>query len=170
MKIQLSGALNDSIVDGPGLRATIFTQGCHHGCPGCHNPSTHDPAGGYTADTDDLFEHIQKNKLLKGVTFSGGEPFLQAEPLADLAVRVHAVTLNIVTYTGYTFEYLLAHMEEHPGWRELLEQTDMLIDGPFILEQRSLLLPFRGSANQRVLDCKASMQTGTAVEMEQYKV
>jgi len=169
MKIQLSGVINDSIVDGPGIRFTIFTQGCLHNCPGCHNPSTHDPTGGYTADIDALFEQIQKNKLLKGVTFSGGEPFLQAEALAKLGVKAHAISLNVVTYTGYTFDYLLANREQHSGWQELLEQTDILIDGPFLLEQKSLLLSFRGSANQRVLDCKASLRDGTAVEMEQYK-
>lgn len=165
-KIQLAGVIRESIVDGPGIRFVVFTQGCPHHCPGCHNPETHDPAGGYTGDTDRLLDAFQKNPMLAGMTFSGGDPFLQAEPLAHLARQVHAMGKNIITYTGYTYEYLTAHFTEHPEWRGLLQETDILIDGPYIESQRSLTLHFRGSANQRAIDVKASLAAGQIVEIE----
>lgn len=166
MKIRLAGIVPESIVDGPGIRYTIFTQGCPHRCPGCHNPQTHDPEGGYLEDIAVLWEQIQKNPLIKGVTFSGGEPFLQPLPLAELARQVHTLGKDVITYTGYTFEQLLEQLDQQPGWRELLEQTDILIDGPFIQEQKSLALRYRGSANQRILDAKASLAAGKPVEIE----
>lgn len=165
MHLQLSGTANDSIVDGPGLRFTIFVQGCPHHCPGCHNPQTHPFEGGTVTEPETLLERIRKNPLLDGVTFSGGEPFCQAKALAALGEEIHRMGLNIVTYTGYTFEYLLAHSEEqHYG--ELLAVTDYLIDGPFIEAQKSYQLHFRGSANQRILDCRQSLAEGRAVETE----
>lgn len=100
--IKIAGVVNDSIVDGEGFRFTIFTQGCYHNCPQCHNPQTHDVNGGHEVDTDDLLSQICENPLLNGVTFSGGEPFLQAKPLAQLAKEVHKRGLNITTFTGYT--------------------------------------------------------------------
>ena len=165
MKLKIAGTVNDSIVDGPGIRFTIFTQGCPHNCKGCHNPQTHDFSGGFVADTDDLLEKIRENPLLDGVTFSGGEPFCQAEALTYLGKQIKKLGLNIVTYTGYTFEKLWAHRDrEH--WSELLEVTDYLIDGPFILEQKDWSIRFRGSSNQRYIDCKASIEAGIAVECE----
>lgn len=165
-KIQLAGVIRESIVDGPGIRFVVFTQGCPHHCPGCHNPETHDPAGGYTGDTDRLLEAFQKNPMLAGMTFSGGDPFLQASPLAHLARQIHSMGKNIITYTGYTYEYLTAHFEEHPEWQQLLEETDILIDGPYIESQRSLTLHFRGSSNQRAINAKASLAAGEIVEVE----
>ena len=162
--IRLAGVVQESIVDGPGIRYTIFTQGCPHHCPGCHNPESHDPAGGYERDTEELLAEFRKNPLLKGMTFSGGDPFLQAAPLSRLAEAVHTLGKDILVYTGYTMEYLLAHLEEQPGWRELLEQTDVLIDGPFIQQQKSLGLRFRGSANQRYIDSRASLREGRVIE------
>ena len=106
MELRIAGTANDSIVDGPGIRFTIFTQGCPHHCEGCHNPQTHDFSGGKLADTDELLDRIRSNPLLDGVTFSGGEPFCQAEALAELGSRIRSLGLNIVTYTGYTFEEL----------------------------------------------------------------
>ncbi len=156
MEIRLAGTVNDSIVDGPGIRYTIFVQGCPHNCEGCHNPQTHDFNGGHIIDTDELLEQIKKNPLLKGVTFSGGEPFCQAAALADLGAKIHALGLNILTYTGYTLEKLYEGRKEHPEWLLLLEQTDYLIDGPFVLAQKSLMLLFRGSKNQRIIDIKQS--------------
>lgn len=156
MEIRLAGTVNDSIVDGPGIRYTIFVQGCPHHCEGCHNPQTHDFNGGYLTGTEVLLEQIKKNPLLKGVTFSGGEPFCQAAALADLGREIHTLGLNIVTYTGYTLEKLYGEREQHPEWLSLLKQTDYLIDGPFILEQKSLMLLFRGSKNQRIIDIKQS--------------
>ena len=164
--IRLAGVIRESIVDGPGFRFVVFTQGCPHHCPGCQNPGTHDPAGGYDGDTDRLFEEFCKNPLLAGMTFSGGDPFLQPLPLADLAHRVHEAGKTVITYTGYTMDYLLAHLEEQEGWRELLLGTDRLVDGPFIESLRSPLLHFRGSSNQRVLDPAASLAAGYPVEAE----
>lgn len=164
LPLRLAGVIRQSVVDGPGWRLVVFTQGCPHRCPGCHNPETHDPDGGYLSDTGRLLEEIKKNPLLAGVTLSGGEPFSQAAGLAELAREVHALGLNVVTFTGYTLEYLLAHLEENPGWRALLEQTDYLIDGPFLQQQKTLNLPFRGSSNQRILLVKESLEQGKAVE------
>ena len=164
--IRLAGVIPESIVDGPGMRYVVFTQGCPHNCPGCHNPETHDPAGGYMSDTETLLEEFRQNPLLSGITFSGGDPFQQALPLAGLAAEIHALKKTVITYTGYTIEYLLAHLNEHPGWKELLENTDILIDGPYIESQRDLLLHFRGSTNQRVIDPVASLREGRAIETE----
>jgi anaerobic ribonucleoside-triphosphate reductase activating protein len=164
MKLRIAGTVNDSIVDGNGFRFTIFTQGCPHHCPECHNPQTHALDGGYEIDFAELLTAIRANPLLDGVTFSGGEPFLQAEALTALAKEIHAVGgLDIVTYTGYTFEELLAGMAAHPAWRTLLEETDILIDGPFLVAQKSYELRFRGSTNQRYLDAKESLRQGKAV-------
>ena len=165
MQLQLSGTANDSIVDGPGIRFTIFVQGCPHHCRGCQNPQTHPFAGGTLTDTDALAEQIRANPLLDGVTFSGGEPFCQAAALADLGEKVREMGLNVITYTGYTFEELYARREED-GIGALLAVTDHLVDGRFIEEQKSYQLHFRGSANQRVLDCRESLARGCAVETE----
>lgn len=165
MELRIAGTANDSIVDGPGIRFTIFTQGCPHNCKGCHNPQTHDFNGGEVVDTAELLAKAKENPLLDGVTFSGGEPFCQAEALAELGEQIKALGLNIITYTGYTFEYLYEHRAEN-GWGRLLGVTDYLIDGPFILEQKDWEIKFRGSSNQRYIDCKASMEQGRAVECE----
>lgn len=149
--LRISGLVPESIVDGPGLRMTIFTQGCPHHCPGCHNPQTHSPTGGRDCGLDEILEAYRENPLLSGVTFSGGEPFLQAETLACLGLRIHALAGDVVTYTGYTLEELLDLALEDMGVAKLLAETDLLIDGPFIQAQASLELPFRGSANQRIL-------------------
>lgn len=165
MKLKIAGTANDSIVDGPGIRFTVFTQGCPHKCRGCHNPGTHDPEGGEWIDTEDLLKKIQVNPLLDGVTFSGGEPFCQAEALAELGRQIKALGLNIVTYTGYTFERLYEEREKN-NFGKLLEVTDFLVDGPFILEEKDWEIKFRGSRNQRYIDCQASLKEGRAVEIE----
>lgn len=165
MELRIAGTVNDSIVDGPGIRFTIFTQGCPHNCKGCHNPQTHDFSGGTVVDTDELLAKISGNPLLDGVTFSGGEPFCQAEALAYAGRQIKELGLNIVTYTGYTFEQLYERRGSN-GWQKLLEVTDILIDGPFILEQKDWEIRFRGSSNQRYLDCQASLKAGRAVEAE----
>ena len=165
MYLLIAGTANDSIVDGPGIRFTVFTQGCPHNCEGCHNPQTHSFDGGEIADTIELFEKIRSNPLLDGVTFSGGEPFCQSNALADLGRKIHEIGLNIVTYTGYTFEQLYNGGEKN-GWRDLLEVTDYLVDGPFILEKKDWEIKFRGSSNQRYIDCQASLNCGKAIEIE----
>ena len=105
--LRISGIIDESIVDGKGLRYTIFTQGCPHHCEGCHNPDTHDFEGGTEKEITAIYEEICSNPLLSGVTFSGGEPFCQPAPLAVLAEMVHKKGLNVTTYTGYTLEQLL---------------------------------------------------------------
>ena len=115
MTLRIAGTANDSFVDGPGIRFTIFTQGCPHNCKGCHNPQTHDFNGGELVDTAELLEKAKANPLLDGVTFSGGEPFCQAEALAELGKELKAAGLNIITYTGYTFEHLYEHRAENAG-------------------------------------------------------
>ncbi|MBD5416357.1 MAG: 4Fe-4S cluster-binding domain-containing protein [Desulfovibrio sp.] len=151
-RLRLAGIVEDSIVDGPGLRLTIFTQGCPHGCPGCHNPETHPVNGGSFHSLDELVVRYRENPLLSGVTFSGGEPFLQASPLALLAARIHALGGTVITYTGYIFEELAARARKDAAVAALLDATDLLIDGPYIEALRSLDIAWRGSSNQRLLD------------------
>ena len=159
--IKIAGVVDDSVVDGEGYRFTIFTQGCPHHCEGCHNPQTHDFAGGREADIDELYAQIMENPLLAGVTFSGGEPFCQPEPLTQLAKKLHERHLDIWTYTGYTLEELTARHD--PAMDALLAATDVLIDGRFLLDQRDLTLAFRGSRNQRVIDLNATRLKGQIV-------
>ena len=165
MELRIAGTVNDSIVDGPGIRFTIFVQGCPHDCKGCHNPQTHDFNGGIIISTEVLLEKIKGNPLLDGVTFSGGEPFCQAQALASLGKEIKKLGLNIVTYTGYTFEKLFESRDQN-NWDELFKVTDILIDGPFILEQKDWEIKFRGSSNQRYIDCQESIKQGRAVETD----
>ncbi|NLT97595.1 MAG: anaerobic ribonucleoside-triphosphate reductase activating protein [Christensenellaceae bacterium] len=148
-EVRIAGIEPESVVDGEGIRYVVFVQGCPHRCPGCHNPETHSFDGGRVADIDELFEEIRENPLLKGVTFSGGEPFCQSKPLAELARRVHGIGKDVTTYTGYLYEDLLEMPD--PDVADLLAQTDTLIDGPFILAEKDLTLSFRGSRNQRII-------------------
>ena len=161
MKLRIAGVVGDSIVDGPGLRLTVFTQGCPHRCPGYHNPQTHDFAGGYDAEVEELFEQYRENPLLRGVTLSGGEPFCQPEPLAELARLVHGAGGDVFCYTGYTYEQLLGL--DDPAVAALLREVDVLIDGPYLEAQRDLTLLFRGSANQRLLDLPRTRAEGRPV-------
>ena len=162
MNMRIAGIVNDSIVDGPGLRLAIFAQGCPHHCPGCHNPESHDFAGGSDMDTEKIIARMDANPLLDGITLTGGEPFEQPEACRILADAAHARGLNVWAYSGYTFEQLCAVPEK----RRLLEACDVLVDGPFLLEERSLDLRFRGSKNQRAIDVPASLQSGEVVEKE----
>lgn len=163
MKIRMAGVVSESIVDGPGIRYTLFVQGCPHKCEGCHNPQTHDFCGGKDDDTDVILEKILENPLLDGVTFSGGEPFCQAKPLADLAKKIKQAGLNVISYSGYTIEYLIKNADENNAYMELLKELDYLIDGPFIISMKSYECKFRGSTNQRIIDVKKTLETGEAV-------
>lgn len=164
--LRISGIISESIVDGPGIRFVVFAQGCKHHCKGCHNPSTFDLNGGFVIEIDSIINEIKKNPLLKGVTFSGGEPFLQAEAFTELAKKCHKLGLDVISYTGYTFENLVAGFDTHPDWKSLLQNIDILIDGPFIEEKKSLLLKFIGSSNQRILNAKLSMDKCMPVAMD----
>ena len=150
-KLRISGIEEESIVDGAGIRYVVFTQGCPHQCIGCHNPETHVLKGGYEIPIQKIFDVFRDNSLLSGMTFSGGEPFLQAKNLVSLARLVKQMGKTLVTYTGYTYERLLKLGQYNPSIIQLLEFTDILIDGPFEIEQRNLQLSFCGSSNQRVL-------------------
>ncbi|MCG9968061.1 radical SAM protein [Pelotomaculum terephthalicicum JT] len=164
MELRVSGTVKESVVDGPGLRFVIFTQGCEKGCPGCHNPDTWDLTGGTLVETKDLLEQIKSAKLIKGVTFSGGEPFLQALPLAWIGREVKMLGLDVITYTGYVWEELLALADLNQPVRELLLLSDYIVDGPFIIAERDLELPFRGSRNQRVIDVVNSLKERKIIE------
>lgn len=158
--LNLAGIVSDSIVDGPGIRTTIFCQGCPHHCPGCHNPETWAFGTGTDMDEQTVFEIIKSNPLCRGVTFSGGEPFSQAEAFSRLASLLKESGYEVAAYSGFTFEELLAGTPEQ---RTLLERIDILIDGPFLLKERSLDLNFRGSRNQRILNVPESLRAGRAV-------
>ena len=160
--LDLSGIVGDSIVDGPGIRTTVFAQGCPHHCRGCHNPETWEFGCGTQVPAEGILEIVAANPLCRGVTFSGGEPFAQAEAFAELACMLKAKGYEVASYSGYTFEQLLSGTK---GQRELLGAIDVLIDGPFLPEQKSLELSFRGSRNQRILNVPASLAAGEAVEI-----
>lgn len=149
-QIRIAGIEEESIIDGPGIRLVVFTQGCNHNCVGCHNPGTHSFDGGELIDIDKIINMIKENPLLDGITLSGGEPFEQAIECSILAKKVRELGLSVVTYTGYTFEEILRTRK----FRDLLLQTDVLIDGKFDLSHKSMTLQFRGSTNQRIIDVK----------------
>ena len=160
--LDLAGIVEDSIVDGPGIRCTVFSQGCPHRCPGCHNPETWEFGCGTPMDEESIFEIVRSNPLCRGVTFSGGEPFAQAEGFTKLAKLLKQAGYEVASYSGYTFEQLLHGTSAQ---KSLLESIDVLSDGPFLLEERSLQLSFRGSRNQRILDVPKSLAAGRAVEI-----
>ncbi len=161
--MRIYGLVQDSIVDGPGFRFVCFVQGCPHHCPGCHNPDSHDPAGGREMAVEEVAAQMLSNPLTDGLTLSGGEPMEQAAACLRLAERAHGAGLNVWCYTGYTLEHLL--QEGTTDQRALLEQVDVLVDGPFLLAERTLSLPWRGSRNQRLLDVPASLAAGQPVEL-----
>ncbi|WP_257937877.1 anaerobic ribonucleoside-triphosphate reductase activating protein [Campylobacter lari] len=160
--LRLAGVVKESIVDGYGLRYVIFTQGCPHHCRGCHNPQTHDFNKGYLQDLASLYNDICKNPLLQGVTFSGGEPFMQAKNLSILTKHIKALGLDLTIYTGFTYEELV----QEKSMKELLVLADILIDGKFILEQKDLSLKFKGSKNQRIIDVVKSLEQGKVILFE----
>lgn len=163
MEIRIAGTVEDSIVEGPGLRFVVFTQGCPHHCDGCHNPETHDFAGGKVTTTDALFEQCMENPLCSGVTFSGGEPFCQAEALYELGSRFKSAGKHLMCYSGWTFEELLAKAQREESVGKLLSIADVLVDGKFDISKRSLSLQYRGSSNQRLINVQESLKTGTTV-------
>lgn len=161
--LRLAALTQDSAVDGPGLRLAVFAQGCPHACPGCHNPKTHDPDGGYDTTVGAVLREVQRNPLLSGVTLSGGEPFLQPEQMTALAQAAKSMGLSIWVYSGWLFEELLERTEA----RALLESCDVLVDGPYIKAQKSYDALWRGSLNQRLIDLPASLREGRAILWEQ---
>lgn len=155
--LRISGLVEDSIVDGPGLRLAIFTQGCHHHCPDCHNEQTHDPNGGYDISIEEIQSVFLKSPLYQGVTFSGGEPLLQPKPLIRIADFVHQQNKNVWMYTGYTWEEIISMKQTRPEIAALINATDILVDGLFLIEECDRTLLFRGSKNQRIIDVPATL-------------
>ncbi|MEI8054658.1 MAG: anaerobic ribonucleoside-triphosphate reductase activating protein [bacterium] len=152
-QLRIAGIIKESVVDGPGLRYVIFTQGCPHRCVGCHNPDTQDFAGGYDISITKLLDSINETKLIDGVTFSGGEPFAQAAACAKLAelIKQNKNNLNIITYSGYYYAELLSMATKNPAIEKFLQSTDILIDGPYDVNKNDLNLSFRGSSNQNII-------------------
>lgn len=161
--LRLAGVVRESIVDGPGIRFVVFCQGCPHGCPGCHNEETHDFKGGYDCELTKILKAIDENPLLDGVTFSGGEPMCQPEAYYKLAVEIKKRNLHILIYTGFTYEELLKMGKSNHYILDLLDISDILIDGKFQLQERDLTLSFRGSKNQRIIDLNRTRATGSLV-------
>lgn len=155
-KLRLAGIVQESIVDGPGLRYVIFTQGCPHHCVGCHNPHTHDPARGYNLSINELLNSILETKLISGITFSGGEPFMQPAACAELAklVKKNRKEFNIIAYSGYYYADLLLMAKKDHAIYQFLQSVDILIDGPYDATLRSYDLPFRGSSNQNIINLR----------------
>jgi len=148
--MRIHSTVQDSIVDGPGLRYVVFTQGCPHCCKGCHNPETHDPKAGREVPVEALIEDMLRNPLTDGLTLTGGEPFLQVGDCVKLAKAAHDQGLNVWCYSGWTLEEL----KEMPEAAALLQEIDVLVDGAYIESERSLSLSWRGSTNQRVIELK----------------
>lgn len=170
MKIRLAYPIQpDSIVDGEGIRTVIWTQGCGHNCFGCHNPETHSFTGGFLTDTEEIKKEISQTPIQDGITLSGGDPFNQIDACLDIAKYCKGIGLNVWCYTGFTFEQLLNMNKNNAKIVELLKNIDVLVDGKFLIEEKSLNLKFRGSRNQRILDVKKSLKNNKAVVIKKYK-
>lgn len=169
MKIRLAAYLqSDSIVDGEGIRTVIWTQGCPHHCLGCHNPETHDFEGGALVDLEEVYEIIDNLEGQDGITFSGGDPFVQPKACSEIAKYARSKGYNIWSYTGYTYEELLELSKTNKDIMDFLKELDVLVDGRFILNKKSFNCIFRGSTNQRVIDVKESLKKKQVVLVEKY--
>lgn len=156
-KLRVAGFEKESVVDGPGLRYTIFVQGCLGNCKGCHNPETHDLTEGVLVDIDDIYNDIREHKIVRGVTFSGGEPMLQPAAITELAKRLKSDGYDLWCYTGYLMEDLVRHPNQYG---ELFKSLDVIVDGPFIEAEKSMDVLFRGSKNQRLIDVQLTLKLG----------
>lgn len=161
--MRIAGFTEDSIVDGTGIRYTIYFQGCLHNCAGCHNPETHRLDGGKEYSLDDIKGLIDNQPMITGVTLSGGDPFFQAESAIEICKYVHSIGKNIWCYTGYTIEQI--RNSGNSLYKELLSNVDILVDGRFEIEHKSLNTAFRGSSNQRIIDVKKTLESGDIVEI-----
>lgn len=164
--IRLSGIAYESLVNGPGMRRVFFSQGCKHNCDGCFNPDTHDFNSGQLMDMDKLIEDVLINPIIKGITFSGGDPIEQADKFSYMAKAFKKAKLNIWCYTGYLFEELLEMSKVKSGVRELINNIDVLVDGKFEIKKKEEGLRFKGSTNQRIIDVKASLLNRHIVILE----
>lgn len=162
--MRLSGIIEESIVDGPGIRVVFFFQGCLHGCPGCQNPATHPMGGGREFDVEQLNDVLKRNPHTDGVTISGGDPFYQIKDLRLLVEMIkNNYHLSILVYTGFVFENLLAESKKDKDLDYILRNIDLIIDGPFLLDQKDLSLLYRGSKNQRIIDVKKSFENNDTI-------
>jgi len=164
--IRLSGIAYESLVNGPGMRRVFFAQGCKHNCNGCFNKDTHDFCGGEERNIDELIKDTLDNPILRGVTFSGGDPFEQADKFAYMARAFKEKGLSVWSYTGYTYECILENKDVRLGWNELLNNIDVLVDGRFEKDKQQDGLKFRGSINQRIIDIQESLKKGGIVIKE----
>ena len=164
--VRLAGIAYESLVNGPGMRRVFFAQGCKHNCEGCFNPETHDFSGGEEKNMDDLIKDVLKNKMIKGITFSGGDPIEQAGKFSYMAKAFKDSGLNIWCYTGYIFEELLRKRKEDKGIEELLNNVDVLVDGRFEINNKKDGLRFKGSMNQRIINVEESLNSGNIVTLE----
>jgi anaerobic ribonucleoside-triphosphate reductase activating protein len=164
--IRLSGIAYESLVNGPGMRRVFFAQGCKHNCNGCFNKETHDFCGGEERNVDELIKDTLDNPILRGITFSGGDPFEQADQFAYMARAFKEKGLSIWSYTGYTYEYILENKDIRLGWSELLNNIEVLVDGRFEEEKRQDELKFRGSTNQRIIDVQESLRLNKVITLE----
>lgn len=155
--IRLAGIAENSLVNGKGLRKVFFSQGCSHHCEGCFNQHTWEFAGGRMFDMDELVQKVKDEPFLDGVTFSGGDPFQQADKFAYLAKKLHEANINIWAYTGYTFEELMKLAQTNPHIKEMINNVDVIVDGRFMKDKMSENLKYCGSSNQRVIDVKSSL-------------
>lgn len=162
--MRIAGFVEESIVDGPGFRIVIFFQGCAHHCYGCHNPETWDFEGGKEVSFDLIKKIIDDNPYADGITLSGGDPLYQIDASTEIAEYAKSKGLDVILYTGFLFEEVLEMTKANQRLKDLLNNVDILIDGPFILEQRHLSLKFRGSSNQRIIDVKKSLMQNKIVE------
>ena len=162
--MKIAGLVQESIVDGPGLRFAVYTQGCDFKCKECHNPATWSIDGGTEVSIEDIIKQMHSNPLTDGLSLSGGEPILQAADCAKLAKVARDKGINVWLFTGYNFDELLELLGTDKDVKMLLELTDVLVDGRYIHSERSLTLRWRGSKNQRVLDMAKSLKLGRAVE------
>lgn len=166
--LNVAQEIPETIVDGPGIRYSVYSQGCIHNCPGCHNPSTHSFELKNLVDVESLAQKICRNKLICGVTFSGGDPILQAHGFWKLAERLKKLkpNLNIIIYTGYTMNELKNISQSQLYVHKLLNVCDYIVDGRFEIDKRSLECPYRGSTNQKFLDIRKFQIDGSAVEID----
>ena len=169
MKIRLAADLqSDSIVDGEGIRTVIWTQGCPHHCPGCHNSETWDFNDGALIDIEEIKEKIKKLKIQDGLTFSGGDPMCQPEACYEIAKYAKSLKMNVWCYTGYTFEQLLSLSKSNKHIMDFLSMIDVLVDGRFMLDKKSDKAIFRGSTNQRIIDVTKSLKENTICLIDKY--
>ncbi|MBW3085565.1 Choline trimethylamine-lyase activating enzyme [Austwickia sp. TVS 96-490-7B] len=158
--MRIAGRTHDSIVDGPGLRYVVFAQGCPLACPGCHNPQSQDPYGGVSVPVSEMIADWRSNPLLTGVTLSGGEPSRQPVAAAALARAAHDDGLDVWCWSGYRVEALLRQASTDPDVASLLSLVDVLVDGPYVQNRRTLQLAWRGSDNQRLIDLPSTIRSG----------